>query len=188
VLSFFALILLTKKAYTYNTVLHRSSFVIFGLSLLLLYIASTIYHYTQRPKLRKIYNVLDHASIYILIAGTYTPFTLVTLDNHLGWIIFGACWGITVVGIIFKLFFTGRFDKLSLASYISMGWIIIFAIQPLFEKLHLWGIFWLALGGLSYTIGAVFYKYSKIEFNHAIFHVFVLLGSLCHFISVYFYI
>ena len=188
VLSLIALVLLIKHASTNGTVTHIVSFTIFGASLILLYSASTFYHYTQNPRLRKKLNILDHAAIYVLIAGTYTPFTLVTLKGWLGWLIFGITWGIALVGIFFKLFYTGRFDKISTIAYVVMGWIIIFAINPLIENLPLHGLYWLLAGGLFYTVGAVLYSINKIRYNHAIFHVFVLLGSFSHFMAVYFYV
>jgi len=131
---------------------------------------------------------MDHASIYVLIAGTYTPFTLVTLNGVTGWILFGISWGLAVSGIILKLFFTGQYNVLSTLMYIFMGWIIVFAIKPLVNNLSVEGLFWLVTGGVAYTIGAILYGIKKIKFNHSIFHVFVLLGSSCHFIAIYFYV
>lgn len=162
------------------------SLVIFGLSMCVLYLASSAYHKSKNPSRRKRLKVFDHAAIYVLIAGTYTPYTLVTLEGKIGWIIFSISWGIAVLGIILKLFFTGRFDILSTILYLTMGWIIIFAYKPLMANLDPAGITWLFAGGIAYTIGAVIYSIHKIPFNHAIFHVFVLAGSFCHYISIYF--
>lgn len=187
-LSIAALVLLIIHASTHGTARHIVSFTIFGASLILLYSASTLYHYSQKPDIRRKLNILDHASIYVLIAGTYTPFTLITLKGWLGWTIFGITWGIAIVGVFFKLFYTGRFDKISTIAYVAMGWIIIFAIKPLIENLPLNGLYWLLAGGIFYTIGAVLYSVKKIKFNHAIFHVFVLLGSFSHFMAIYFYV
>ncbi len=187
-LSIAALVLLVIHASTHGTARHIVSFTIFGASLILLYSASTLYHYSQKPDIRRKLNILDHASIYVLIAGTYTPFTLITLKGWLGWTIFGITWGIAIIGVFFKLFYTGRFDKISTIAYVAMGWIIIFAVKPLIENLPLNGLYWLLAGGIFYTIGAVLYSVKKIKFNHAIFHVFVLLGSFSHFMAIYFYV
>ena len=156
-LSIVALVFLVVRAGTLGSARHIVSFTIFGASLILLYSASTLYHYVQKPDLRRKLNILDHASIYVLIAGTYTPFTLVTLQGWVGWTIFGITWGIALVGIFFKLFYTGRFDKISTIAYVAMGWIIIFAIKPLIENLPINGLYWLLSGGIFYTIGAVLY-------------------------------
>jgi len=188
VLSIVAFILLILHANEMGTAKHIVSFTIFGVSLIVLYSASTFYHYFQQPHIRRKLNILDHAAIYILIAGTYTPFCLVTLQGWLGWTIFGITWGIAILGIILKLFYTGRFDKASTIAYIAMGWIIIFAVKPLIANLPLNGLYWLLAGGVFYTIGAVLYSIQKLKFNHAIFHVFVLFGSFSHFMAVYFYV
>jgi hemolysin III len=187
-LSIAALVLLIIHASYNGNARHIVSFTIFGASLILLYSASTIYHYVQKPELRRKLNILDHASIYVLIAGTYTPFTLVTLKGALGWTIFGITWSIALIGIFFKLFYTGRFDKISTIAYVAMGWIIIFAIKPLIDTLPINGLYWLFAGGIFYTLGAVLYSIKKVPYNHAIFHVFVLLGSFSHFMAVYFYV
>ncbi len=188
VLSIVALVVLILHASTNGSARHIVSFTIFGASLIVLYAASTLYHYSQKPSIRRKLNILDHASIYVLIAGTYTPFTLVTLKGTLGWTIFGITWGIAIIGIVLKLFYTGRFDKISTIAYVGMGWIIIFAIKPLMESLPLTGLYWLLAGGISYTVGAILYSIKKIKFNHAIFHIFVLFGSFSHFMAVYFYV
>jgi len=124
----------------------------------------------------------------VLIAGTYTPFALVTLNGQAGWWIFGISWGLALSGIILKVFFTGRFQLASTLMYVFMGWIIIFAIRPLIANLSGEGLFWLLAGGVAYTLGAVLYSIRKISFNHAIFHVFVLIGSACHFVSVFYFV
>ena len=167
---------------------HIVIFCIYGASLIILYAASTLYHSAKKPKLRKRLNVFDHASIYVLIAGTYTPFTLVTLNGAWGWTIFGITWGLALTGIILKLFFIGKYDILSTIMYILMGWVVLFAIKPLLNNVDFDGILWLFAGGISYTIGAVLYSIKKIEYNHAIFHLFVLIGSFCHFMAIYFYV
>lgn len=183
-----ALVFLVIKAVNYGNVLHVVSFSIYGTSMILLYLASTVYHSAKEIKHRRRMKVFDHAAIYLLIAGTYTPFTLVTLNGKIGWIMFGIAWGLALIGIILKLFFTGKFTIASTLAYVVMGWIIVFAFNPLKQQLAEAGMFWLIAGGVSYTVGAVLYAIPKLKFNHAIFHVFVVLGSVCHFISVYCYV
>ncbi len=187
-LSAVALVLLVTRASFYGNVWHIVSFSIFGISLMVLYAASTLYHKAVKTDVRQRLKIFDHASIYILIAGTYTPFTLVTLHGKIGWLLFYVTWALALSGVILKLFFTGKYNLISTVMYILMGWIIIFAIKPLVAHLATEGLFWLVAGGVAYTIGAVLYSIKKIKFNHAIFHLFVLLGSFCHFISVYFYV
>lgn len=188
ILSIVALVLLVIYSSLYGSSLHIISFSIYGASLILLYSASTFYHYVQNPKLRYKLNILDHASIYVLIAGTYTPFTLVVLNGWVGWTIFGISWGLAILGVIFKLFFIGKYEKISTITYVLMGWLIIFAIKPLIHNLPLEGLLLLLFGGIFYTIGAILYSIHKIKYNHAIFHIFVLLGSFSHFLAVFFYV
>jgi hemolysin III len=188
VLSIVALLLMLIRASESGNFLHIVSAAIFGASLIALYAASTLYHSAKDPKVRSRLRINDHATIYILIAGTYTPFTLITLNGWVGWTIFGVSWGMAIAGVVLKLFFTGKYNVLSTLMYIFMGWIIIFAVKPLINSLSSEGLFWLVAGGVAYTTGAVIYSIKKIKFNHAIFHLFVLLGSFCHFISVYFYV
>lgn len=188
ILSIVALVLLVTRASLYGNAWHIVSFSIFGASLIILFAASTFYHSTQKPELRSRLRIIDHASIYVLIAGTYTPFSLVTLKGPTGWTIFGISWGLALTGIIMKLFFTGKYKLLSTLMYVLMGWIIVFAIKPVIHNLSSEGLFWLVAGGLSYTIGAILYSIKSIKFNHAIFHVCVLLGSVCHFMAVFFYV
>ncbi len=188
ILSTIALILLVLKAIAFGNAWHIVSVSIFGLSLMILYAASTLYHSTEQRELRKRLKILDHSAIYVLIAGTYTPFTLITLDGTIGWVIFGVSWGMALIGIILKLFFTGKYSSISTLMYVLMGWMIVFAIKPLMDSLPLDGLLWLFAGGIAYTIGAVIYSIKRIKFNHAIFHVFVLAGSFCHFYSVFFYV
>ncbi|MCF6214490.1 MAG: hemolysin III family protein [Flavobacteriaceae bacterium] len=188
ILSVLATVFLVVGASLNGTVWHVVSFSIYGASLIILYLASTLYHNAKKPKLRRRLNVFDHASIYVLIAGTYTPFALVTLNGVWGWTIFGITWGLALAGIILKLFFTGKYDILSTVMYILMGWVVLVAIKPLVNNLAFEGVMWLFAGGISYTIGAVLYSIEKIKYNHAIFHLLVLLGSFCHFMAVYFYV
>jgi len=187
-LSIAALVLLVIYASKYGTVWHITSFAIFGASLIVLYAASTLYHYAKNPSLRFKLNILDHSAIYVLIAGTYTPFCLVVLKGWVGWTIFGVSWGLALIGIIFKIFYIGKYDRISTIAYVLMGWVIIFAIKPLINEFPVKGLIWLLAGGLAYSIGAILYSRKSIRYNHAIFHVFVLIGSFCHFMAVFFYV
>jgi len=188
VLSVIALVLLIVRSSLYGNAYHIVSFTIFGSSLVVLYMASTLYHNAKKEKVRNRLNIFDHASIYVLIAGTYTPYVLVSLNGVVGWTLFGVTWGAAVLGVTLKLFFIGKYEKLSTVLYVLMGWIIIIAIKPLTENLSPEGLFWLFSGGIFYTIGAVSFSFKKLKLNHAIFHLFVLLGSISHFISIYFYV
>ncbi|MEO9474708.1 MAG: hemolysin III family protein [Cyclobacteriaceae bacterium] len=188
VLSVAGLVLLVVFASLYGDAWHIVSFSIFGTSLVTLYLASTLYHAVKSKKWRKRLNVFDHAAIYVLIAGTYTPFCLVTLNGTIGWVLFGITWGLALVGVVLKIFFTGRFNVVSTIGYILMGWVAIIAAKPLYENLELGGLFLLVLGGVSYTVGAIFYVMDRLPYNHATFHFWVLAGSLCHFFSVFFYL
>lgn len=188
ILSIVALVILVVYSSRYGTARHITSFAIFGASLVVLYAASTLYHYAKNPSIRHKLNILDHSAIYVLIAGTYTPFSLVVLKGWVGWTIFGVSWGLALIGIIFKVFYFGKYDKISTIAYVLMGWVIIFAIKPLIDNFSTDGLVWLFGGGLAYTIGAILYSVKGIRFNHAIFHVFVLLGSFCHFMAVFLYV
>ena len=157
---------------------------VFTATLLLLYTASTLYHAARSPDLKVRLKVLDHASIYLLIAGTYTPLTLVGLRGGWGWSLFGVIWGLAVGGVIFKLFATGRFRLISTAIYVGMGWLVVIAAGPMVRRLDPWVLVWLVAGGLAYTGGTVFYHNKKIPYSHAIWHGFVMAGSLCHGVAV----
>ncbi len=183
-----ALVLLVLRALQYGDIWHIVSFSVFGISIVILFSASTIYHSTRNPQRRNYLRVVDHSAIYVSIAGTYTPFTLVTLSGWVGWLLFGLTWGMAAIGITLKLFFTGRYSLLSTLMYVLMGWLIVFAIKPLINHLATAGLYWLVAGGLAYTLGAVLYSIKKIPFNHAIFHCLVLVGNFCHFMAIYYYV
>lgn len=187
-LSVVALIFLIKRAVFYGDVWHIVGFAVFGISLITLYTASSVYHSTRNAKLRSRLNIFDHSSIYVLIAGTYTPYTLVTLNGTVGWILFGTTWGAALIGIALKFFYTGRYKLFSTLMYVLMGWAIVFAIKPLVNNLPSEGMIWLFTGGVSYTIGAILYSFKSVKYNHAIFHIFVLIGSFSHFVSIYFFV
>ena len=188
VLSVIATILLTIKALGSSESQLLWGFLVFGFSLCILYAASTIYHSAKDLKKRARLRVFDHASIYVLIAGTYTPFCLCTLSSTIGMAILIAVWSFAIIGVVIKVFYTGKFDIISTVAYVLMGWVIVFAWSPLNDQLDQAGIFWLIAGGVSYSLGAILYSIQKLPYNHAVFHVFVLIGSGCHFISVYYYI
>ncbi len=164
------------------------SFSIYGSSMILLYLASTFYHAFSNPKVKSVFKVFDHASIYLLIAGTYTPFLLVNLRGPMGWSLFGIVWGLAVAGVVFKIFFIHRFNKISTLIYILMGWMIIVAMKEMVSAIAFSGIVWLFIGGLFYTVGTIFYLNKKMRYSHSIWHIFVLGGSISHFISIFFYV
>lgn len=164
------------------------SYSIYGASLIMLYTASTLYHGVMEQKLKDILQRVDHSAIYLLIAGTYTPFTLITLNGPWGWTIFGIEWGLALAGIIYKVFFYDEKHRgISTAVYLLMGWMALIAIKPLIGALHPGGLIWLGIGGLSYSLGVIFYLWRSLPFAHVIWHLFVLGGSISHFFAVFFY-
>ncbi|MGO1367760.1 MAG: PAQR family membrane homeostasis protein TrhA [Senegalia sp. (in: firmicutes)] len=181
-----SLTILVVLASIYGEVWHVVSFAIYGATLVILYLSSTLYHSFPTGRVKEIFQICDHASIYLLIAGTYTPLMLIPLRGKLGWTLFGIVWGIAILGIAFKIFFVKRFAIVSLLLYLGMGWLIVIAIKPLINSISLESIIFLIAGGLSYTIGTIFYANKKIKFNHAIWHLFVLGGSICHFFTILF--
>lgn len=164
------------------------SILIYGLSIIVLFSASTAYHAINNFDLKQKFRIVDHISIYLLIAGTYTPVLLITLKDSLGWPLFYIVWGIALFGVILKLFFTGKFEIFSTLLYLIMGWLIVFDFGTLSELLHPNGILWLFAGGLFYTVGIVFYAIHKIPYNHVIWHFFVLAGAICHFCMMYLHV
>ena len=191
VLAIAGLTVMVARAALYGNAWHMAGAVIFGVTLVLMYTASTLYHGipgAQLPNAKKVLRIVDHSSIYLLIAGTYTPFTLVTLNGVVGWALFGTVWGLALVGVVFKIFATGRFEKLSLAIYLGMGWSIVVAIKPLVRTLDTGGLVLLLAGGLAYTGGVVFYALDHRRFFHAVWHGFVLAGSVLQYFAVLFYV
>jgi len=187
-LSVVGLVTLVIRASEYGRAVHLVSATAFAVSMIALYAASVAYHSTRDPVLRTRLRTVDHSAIYVLIAGTYTPFALVTLQGKAGWVLFGVIWGMALTGIVLKLFFTGRYKLFSTLMYVFMGWLILFFIKPLVANFPAAGIAWLLAGGVAYTVGAVLYSIPKVPFHHAVFHVFVLLGTTCHFFAVYRYV
>lgn len=183
-LSIAALVMLIVLACLYGDTWHIVSFTIYGISLVLLYSFSTLLHAIQNIRIKNIFEILDHSAIYLLIAGTYTPFLLVSIRGSLGWTLFGIVWGMALLGIVLKIFFVKRFIILSTLFYILMGWLIIFAIKPLYHSLTFNGMVWLVIGGCLYTIGSIFYVWRGFPYHHAVWHLFVLFASIAHFFAV----
>lgn len=166
-----------------------ASSIVYGAALIALYTASTLYHALPTPRQKRIMRVLDHSAIYVLIAGTYTPFALVILrDEGRGWALFGAIWAIAVVGIGLKVLFTGRLNALSTAAYVLMGWLCVIVARPLIENLPTPALVLLAGGGVAYTAGVAFYANRRMRFSHAVWHGFVVAGSLLQFLAIYLYV
>jgi hemolysin III len=183
-LSVLALALLTVSADLRGTARHVVGAAIFGTTLVLLYTVSTLYHALRPGRAKRIFHVLDHAAIYLLIAGTYTPFCLSTLRGGWGWSLLGVIWGLALLGVAFKTVCTGRFQALSTALYLAMGWVVLVAAVPLWRALPGPGLAWLLAGGACYTLGVAFYTWHRLRFHHAVWHLFVLGGSLCHVVAV----
>lgn len=188
ILSIPALIMLVLFAVDKGSAWHVVSFSIFGASMILLYLFSTLLHSFKPSKAKNVFAVLDHSAIYVLIAGTYTPLMLVSVRSALGWTLFGIVWGLAIVGIIFKCYFVDRFQIVSTLFYLVMGWLVLAAIKPLYESLTPAGFDLLLTGGILYSVGAVFYVWKKIPYNHAIWHLFVLAGSSFMYFCILFYV
>lgn len=165
-----------------------TSAIVYGTSLIALFLASTLYHSFTHAPLKRVFKLLDHCAIYLLIAGTYTPFMLISLKGAWGYSILSIVWALAAVGIYFKLMFKQRFPKISLITYLLMGWLIIIAAPQMIENIATGGLVLLAAGGAVYSLGAIFYAIKKIPYNHAIWHIFVLAGSICHFLAIYLYV
>ncbi len=175
---------LITLASLYGSSWQLTSAIVFSLSLIGLYTASTFYHGIRDPKTKNRLKVLDHCMIYVLIAGSYTPFALIALRDDGGWLLFGIVWALAAAGIVFKLFFTGRFELASTLIYLGMGWLVVFAAGPMLRHVETAELIWLGIGGLFYSFGTVFYLRDRIRHNHAIWHGFVLAGSASHFVAI----
>lgn len=178
------MIVLIVLAVIYGDVWQVISFSIYGGSLLVLYAASTLYHTIQHPPAKRVLRVMDHASIYILIAGTYTPFLVVGMRGAVGWTLLAIVWLMATVGITWKVFFLGRLEVITTLMYIFMGWMGVFAYREMLANVPQLGVVMLFTGGIVYTLGVIFYAWEKLPYNHAIWHLFVLGGSVCHFVAV----
>ncbi len=187
-LSIAALAILLVFSARYGDAWHVTSTAIYGATLTLLYTTSTLYHGIPNVRAKRILQQLDHAAIFLLIAGTYTPFTLVSLRGPWGWTLFGMVWGIATLGIYIELWGSSKLRRWSLALYLGLGWLVLIAIHPMLENVEKGGLMLLLAGGLSYSLGAVFYAWKRLSYNHAIWHMFVLVGSVLHFFSVLLYV
>ncbi|NQD65563.1 hemolysin III family protein [Bacillus haikouensis] len=187
-LSIPALVMLIIFSIDKGSTWHIVSFSIFGASMIILYLFSTLLHSIKPSKIKNLFAILDHAAIYILIAGTYTPLMLVSVRSSLGWTLFGIVWGLALIGIVFKCYFVQRFQIVSTLFYLVMGWLVIIAVKPLYVSLTAEGFLLLLAGGIMYSIGAVFYVWNKLPYNHAIWHLFVLAGSSCMYFCILLYV
>lgn len=179
-----ALVMLTVMAAMYGNAWHVVSFTLFGSTMLILYLSSTIVHALPEGRWKRLFEIFDHSSIYFFIAGTYTPFLFLAVKGVIGWTLFGIVWGLALVGTVFKCFFVDRFLYTSTIIYIVMGWLIVFAWKQLVSGLSPNGVLYLVIGGILYTVGAVFYVWRGFKFHHAVWHLFVLGGSVAHFFAV----
>ena len=175
-------------ASTRGTTWHVVGCTVFASTLVLVYLCSTLYHSLVRTRARHVFQVLDHSAIYLLIAGTYTPFTLVSLRGPVGWVLFGVVWALAIAGVVFKFFATGRFAVLSTIVYLFQGWFVVFAARPLVQVISWRGSMWLLAGGLAYTLGVVFFALDRRRFFHALWHIFVLAGSAAHYCAILFFV
>ena len=164
------------------------SVIVYGLSIIILFTASTLYHSVKSEKRKHYFRIVDHISIYLLIAGTYTPILLITLADSLGWTLFWVVWGIALFGVFLKLFYTGKFEIFSTLLYLIMGWLIVFDFSNLLALMPTNGIIFLIIAGLSYTVGIIFYAVQRIPYNHVIWHLFVLAGAIFHYFMIFFYV
>ncbi len=182
------LTLLVVLAVLHGDVWRIVSFSIYGTTAVLLFLSSTLYHSFQHPRVKHILKIADHSAIFLFIAGTYTPFTLVSLRGAWGWALFALIWSFALVGVVFKLFFVYRYKIFSTLAYVFMGWLCVLAIKPILASVATGGLILMVAGGLLYTAGVPFYACKKIPYNHAIWHIFVLAASICHYFAIYFYV
>jgi hemolysin III len=180
------LVTLVVAAWLRGDAWHIVGVSIFGTTLVLLYAASTLYHGTRSPRVKRLFQRFDHAAIFLLIAGTYTPFTLVSLRGGWGWTLLAIVWGLAILGILLEV--AGHSRRISVALHLAMGWLLLIAIEPLARSMHPDGLLLLALGGMAYTLGVVFYAWQRLPYNHAVWHLFVMAGSACHFACVLGYV
>ncbi len=185
VVGLFALVVTAERS---GDVRHVVAAIVYGLTLVLLYLASTLYHSIPHPRAKRILKVIDHSAIYLLIAGTYTPFTLISLRGGLGWTLFGLVWGLALLGIALKVAAIGRFRWLSIVLYLGMGWLAVVVLRPLVDAVSPAGVRLVFLGGVAYTLGVLFYTWRRLPYHHAVWHLFVLAGSVLHFFAVLLYV
>ena len=187
-LSISGLAVMVSFASVNGTIWHVAACSVFGATLILSYAASTLYHSIPQPAIKRVLKVVDHAAIYLLIAGTYTPFTLINLRGPWGWSLFGTIWAMAILGVVLKVTMLGKIAGISTAIYLAMGWIVVVAFKPMLGAVETGGLVLLLLGGLAYSAGVIFYVWERLPYNHAIWHLFVLAGSACHFFAILFYV
>lgn len=185
ILSVIGLIVLLVMAITYGDVWRVVSLTIYGTSLFTLYLASTLYHMIQHRPAKRVLRIFDHAAIYLLIAGTYTPFLLVVLNGVLGWVLFAIIWGMAIMGVVYKVFFLDRYAVAETVGYLVMGWLCVFALPEMLPLLSTQALWSLVLGGIVYSLGVIFYARPKVAYSHGVWHLFVLGGSALHYFAVY---
>jgi len=187
-LSIAALVLLIIVGSIHGNAWHVTSFSIFGASLIFLYFSSTFFHFSKNKRLKNLFRILDYIGIFLLIAGTYTPITLVYLRGHWGWSLFGTVWFLALIGITLRIFFPNKIELLLSVLYVLMGWVILLASKPVLELVPNGMLIWLLIGGASYMLGMIFLSWKKLPYHHAIWHLFVLGGSITHFFGMLFYV
>ena len=183
-LSIAALVLLIVFASLHGNAWHVVSFTIFGSTMLFLYVASTLVHSFPAGKVKDLFEIVDHSAIYFFIAGTYTPFLFIAVKGTIGWVLFGIVWGLALFGTVFKVFFADRFLTVSTILYVVIGWLIVFAWKPLVATVSTAGLVYLVIGGIVYSVGAIFYVWRGFTYHHAVWHLFVIAGSVMHFFAV----
>ncbi|MGD8911170.1 MAG: hemolysin III family protein [Candidatus Thiodiazotropha sp.] len=188
VLSIAGLAVLVAFASLYGNAWHITSCSIYGATLILLYTASTLYHGIPQPRVKRVLQRIDHAAIFLLIAGTYTPYTLVNLRGEWGWTLFGLVWSIAILGVLLEVLIKRRIKWLSLSLYLGLSWMVVIAIKPLIDNVATGGLILLLAGGLCYSLGVIFYLWKRLAYHHAVWHLFVMVGSLLHFFSILFYV
>lgn len=187
-LSAAGLVALVLASVRHGDAWHVTSTTIFGGTLILSYLTSTLYHSLRGARVKEVLRKFDHAAIFLLIAGTYTPFVLVTLRGPWGWSLFGVVWGLAIAGVVLKFWFAGRFRLASTLIYLAMGWLVLIAVKPLAANLPRAGLAWLIGGGLCYSLGAAFYLWKRLSYHHAVWHLFVLAGGACHWVAIFRYV
>ncbi|GAA0493657.1 hemolysin III family protein [Alkalibacterium sp. s-m-22] len=187
ILSIVGLVFLVQKGLEYGGAVEVTSYTVYGSTLILLYLSSTLYHSLTFTRARKVFRVIDHCSIFLLIAGTYTPYTLITIGGRLGAILTSVIWLIALLGVVYKTVWFKKFQGLSVWLYIAMGWISLFFLNYLYQGLGTRGFIWLMAGGVSFTVGALFYRLKHVKYMHVVWHLFVLTGTVCMFFSIYLY-
>lgn len=187
IFSIVGLVFLVQKGLEYGGAVEVTSYTVYGSTLILLYLSSTLYHSLTFTRARKVFRVIDHCSIFLLIAGTYTPYTLITIGGRLGAILTSVIWLIALLGVVYKTVWFKKFQGLSVWLYIAMGWISLFFLNYLYQGLGTRGFIWLMAGGVAFTVGALFYRLKHVKYMHVVWHLFVLTGTVCMFFSIYLY-